>query len=66
MDMKVYIAKYDDGSYPEDNMTIGIFTSDESAERAIDDEIKFHYASNFNKRLGNRFYYFIEEHEVYA
>lgn len=64
MDMKVYIAKYEDSMYPEDNRIIGVFTSEASAERAIDAEVNFDYVSEFNKRLGNRLYYSIVEHEV--
>lgn len=62
--MKVYIAKYEDSMYPEDNRIIGVFTSEASAERAIDAEVNFDYVSEFNKHLSNRFYYTIEEHEV--
>ena len=64
--MKVYVAKYDDDMYPEDNKIVGVFISKASAERAVNDEIKFHYDTKHpNKHLGIRNYYSIEEQEVY-
>lgn len=64
--MNVFVAKYEDGMYPEDNKIVGIFMSEAAAERAIDNEIKYRYDPKYPaKHLSNRFYYSIEEHEVY-
>ena len=64
--MMVYIAKYDDSMYPEDNRIIGLYRNKESAQRAIDSELMYYFdPKNPTKHLSNRFYYTIEEHEVY-
>lgn len=65
--MKVYIARYDDIMFPEDNRIIGVFMCESSAQKRIDSEISYHFDSkNPSKHLSNRFYYTIEEHDVYA
>lgn len=63
--MKVFIAKYEDHMYPEDNKILGVYTNDRKAEDAIFREIIRHRDTKFPKlHLSNRLYYDIEEFEL--
>ena len=62
--MEVWVANYDDGMYPEDNFILGVYMSEELAEKAIMDHISFY--NNKNLHLAQRLYYNISSHWVAA
>lgn len=67
--MQIFIAKYDDGMYPEDNQTLGAYTTSILAEEAIEKEIdlqKSLYPNHPNKNTRKRWYYSIEELELHG
>lgn len=64
--MNIYIAKYEDGMYPEDNKTIGVYWSRDLAEDAIAREIGYHSDPHYpNLNKSKRSYYDIDSQEIY-
>lgn len=63
--MKVFVAKYEDSMYPEDNKILGVYPNYVKAEDAISREIMSHRDPNYpSLNLTKRSYYDIEEFEM--
>ena len=62
--LKLYIAKYEDSMYPEDNYTLGTYWSDEDAEKHINARVAAERATWLNyprKHSTMQMYYSVEE-----
>lgn len=63
----LYIARYDDHMYPEDNETLGCSWDEAEAQKIIDDTISYYATTDHGKTYGQSFhranslYYSIEE-----
>lgn len=63
--MKIYLAKYQDSMYPEDNCSLGLFWKYEDAETAIKARIESYRNPLYpNLNLCKEHYYDIEEFEI--
>lgn len=64
--MIIYLAKYEDGMYPEDNCSLGLFWKREDAEKAIKNRIESHRNPLYpNLNLCKESYYDIEDFEIF-
>lgn len=63
--MRIYIAKYEDSLYPEDNYSLGCFTSEYLADKSIEETLAYE-RSRYSRENNHtkEWNYGIEEHDV--